>query len=350
MSYKSGFFDAVNLGEDVYDRVYSAADFAEYFSRFVGNGVFASPANGLTVQSSGGMSISIRPGYAWINGYLFSVISGTTEALTVPVANPTMNRYDSVVLGLDYRKRQITPYIKSGTPASSPSPVALTRSNSLYEIEIARVYVATGASYVSQANIADIRADKTRCGFVTGLIDQIDTSDLFEQFQTAFTEWFQDLQDTLDSDTAANLLNRIQAVEQRLGTVEETVGNHEDILSNVCKFYYTTYTGNSSSSKSITIPFSPRRVVITSLSSTEVSGSSVYGKDELEILYNDSNYTGIFTRFWPVEGANKLCRSLSVSKSSPSTNRSTTLSWNTGSSTTACNESGKTYYVTAWGV
>lgn len=326
MSHKSGFFDAVDLGEGVYDRVYNAADFAEYFSRFVGNGVFASPANSLTVQSSGGMSISIRPGYAWINGYLFSVVSGTTEALTVPVANPTMNRYDSVVLGLNYQNRQITPYIKSGTPASNPSPVALTRSSSLYEIEIARVYVATGASYVSQANITDTRPDTTRCGFVTGLIDQIDTSDLFEQFQTAFTEWFQDLQDTLDDDVAASLLARIQAIE-----------------ANNCKAYHTSYTGEANVSKSIQLPFQPVRVLITA--KKIING--VVSKLELEIYTSDGlTYSGVFTR--QSSNAYNLVESVSVSKISSGS--SMTLSWNSGSSTYSCNERGLTYYLTAWGV
>lgn len=354
MSYKSGFFDAVDLGEGVYDRVYNAADFAEYFSRFVGNGVFTSPANSLTVQSSGGMSVSIRPGYAWINGYLFSVISGTTEILTVPVANPTMNRYDSVVLGLNYQNRQITPYIKSGTPANIPSPVALTRSSNLYEIEIARVYVATGASYVSQANIIDTRADKTRCGFVTGLIDQIDTSDLFEQFQAAFTEWFQDLQDTLDEDVAANLLARIQAAEQNLGTLntkvnslEETTEAQGEILSMMSKFYNTQYTGQGSESKSITVPFSPRRVKITKIYSSTVSGVTTYSKDDLEIISSDgSTYRGVFTRV--TSGDVHECRILTVNKSV--SNRQTILSWSSSSSTYACGELGEIYYVTAWGV
>ena len=335
MSYKSGFFDAVDQGSGDYDRVYNASDFAEYFSRFVGNGVFASPANGLTVESTGGMSLAIKPGYAWINGYLFSVISGTTEALTVPVANPTMNRYDSVVLGLDYQNRQITPYIKSGSPAASPSAASLTRSSSLYEIEIARVYVPTGASYVSQSRIQDMRPDTTRCGFVTGLISQIDTSDLFAQFTAAFNEWFEDLQDTLDEDVAANLLERIQTIESS--------------IQNQGKIYSTKYVGTASGSKSITVPFSPRRVLITALTSSTSPGSTIYGKDTLEIVTADeSSYLGIFTRFFADESRINLCNSVFVSVST--SNDDTTLLWSSESSTMACNESGKTYYVTVWGV
>lgn len=326
MSYKSGFFDAVDQGSGNYDRVYNASDFAEYFSRFVGNGVFASPANGLTVESTGGMSLAIKPGYAWINGYLFSVISGTTEALTVPVANPTMNRYDSVVLGLDYQNRQITPYIKSGSPAASPSAASLTRSSSLYEIEIARVYVPTGASYVSQSRIQDMRPDTTRCGFVTGLISQIDTSDLFAQFTAAFNEWFEDFQDTISSDAAANLLNRIQAIE-----------------SNNCKVYNASYSGSATASKSIQIPFSPVRVLITAKKIV----NNIVTEHELDIYTADmSEYDAVFTR--QASNAYNLVESLSVSKSISGS--VTTLSWSSNSATYSCNESGMTYYVTAWGV
>lgn len=361
MSYKSGFFDAVDQGSGDYDRVYNASDFAEYFSRFVGNGVFASPANGLTVESAGGMSLAIKPGYAWINGYLFSVISGTTEVLTVPVANPTMNRYDSVVLGLDYQNRQITPYIKSGSPAASPSAASLTRSSSLYEIEIARVYVATGASYVSQANITDTRSDKTRCGFVTGLIDQIDASDLFSQFEAAFNEWFEDLQDTLDDDVAANLLARIQATEGDIQDIQDDIQgltsttnqmgvditSLKDEVSVMSKFYNTQYTGQGLASKSITVPFSPRRVKITQIASVSVSGVTTYSKDDLEIISSDgSTYKGVFTRV--TSGNAHECRILTINKSV--SNGQTTLSWSSSSSTYACGELGEIYYVTAWGV
>lgn len=347
MSYKSGFFDAVDLGGGDYDRVYSAADFAEYFSRFVGNGVFASPANSLMVQSSGGMDVSILPGYAWINGYLFSVISDTTEILTIPVANPIMNRYDSVVLGLNYLNRQITPYIKSGTPARNPSPVELTRSSSLYEIEIARVYVTAGASYVSQANITDTRADKTRCGFVTGLIDQIDASGLFSQFESAFNAWFQDLQDTLEDDVAANLLLRIQSLDQDLSDLDELVADQGKVLSSASKIYTAQYSGTGSTGKSITVPFSPRKVQIMNVDSVSVSGTTTYTKDELEIVSSDgSSYRGVFTRL--TSGDIRDCRIVDVSKSI--SDGQTTLSWSSDSSTYSCNTYNKTYYLTVWGV
>lgn len=52
MSYTSGFFDAMDLGGGNYDREYSAAVFAHYFSLLVKNGVFPDPSTGMQVKAS----------------------------------------------------------------------------------------------------------------------------------------------------------------------------------------------------------------------------------------------------------------------------------------------------------
>ena len=80
MSYKSGFFDAQDLGEGNFDRVYNSADLAHYFSLFVGNGVFLNPTTSLQVssQSTPNMSVRVALGSGWINGYFITVTSPQT--------------------------------------------------------------------------------------------------------------------------------------------------------------------------------------------------------------------------------------------------------------------------------
>lgn len=332
MSYKSMFFDAVDVGEEEYDRVYEAADFAEYFSRFIGNGVFASPLNGLKVSSSGGMAVSIAPGYAWINGYMFSVISGSTESLTLPVANATLNRYDSIVLGLNYTDRQITPYVKSGSLANNPTPATLTRDSSLYEIELATVYVAAGVSQVSQANITDKRPDNTRCGYVAALIKQLETAELFDQFTAIFNAWLADLQDTLDDNVAANLLSRIQNLE-----------------SNQSKMSYGSYSGQGSATKYIETTFTPYRVLIDAVSSLSYSSNTIYYKHTLDIIRTGtSSYQGIYTR--QGSDGNILVKEIEVSLTSNAQTGNPVLSIHSDSSTHSANQSGISYCFTAWGV
>lgn len=215
MAYTSGFFDAVDQGGGDYDRVYSAASFAHYFSLLVKNGVFLNPTAALQVKASSSpdMHISVQPGSGWINGYYITVEDGTPEVLTVPTANPSLPRIDSVIMGLNYIDREIQLYIKSGAVSSNPVPASLQRDSDLYELELAQINVAAGAGSITQSNITDTRTDSFRCGIVAGAIDQIDATELFAQFTDEFNTWFADLQAQLSGDIATNLQNQINEMK-----------------------------------------------------------------------------------------------------------------------------------------
>ena len=215
MSYTSGFFDAVDLGGGNYDREYSAAVFAHYFSLLIKNGVFPDPSTGMQVKASSNpdMHVSVQPGSGWINGYYITVLDDSPEVLTVPTANPSLSRIDSVIMGLNYVEREIQLYIKSGAVSASPSAVSLQRDNDLYEMELAQITIAAGMASISQANITDMRQNTSRCGIVKGTIDQIDTTDLFAQYDDAFQTWFEDLQSQMSGDVATNLQNQISTLE-----------------------------------------------------------------------------------------------------------------------------------------
>ena len=215
MSYTSGFFDAIDQGGGDYDRVYSAATFAHYFSLLVKNGVFPDPSTGMQVKASTSpdMHISVQPGSGWVNGYYITVPENDPELLTVPTANPSLSRIDSVIMGLNYVDREIQLYIKSGAVSASPSAVSLQRDNDLYEMELAQITVAAGVASIYQANITDMRQNTSRCGIVKGTIEQIDTTDLFAQYNDAFQTWFADLQAQLTGNVAANLQNQVNSLK-----------------------------------------------------------------------------------------------------------------------------------------
>lgn len=222
MAYHSGFFDAVDQGGGNYDRVYSASDFAHYFSLFVGDGVFLKPSTSLqvTAKASPGMAVTVKPGSGWIKGYYLTIPTGESETLTIPTAHASLPRIDSVIMGLDFTNRQIRLYVKSGTAAASPSPATLTRTSSLHELELAQVTVAAGVISVTQANIKDMRYDVNRCGLVKGLIDQIDATAFFDQYQDAFNQWFSALQTNLNNDAAGYLYNQVTQIQEEVADLK----------------------------------------------------------------------------------------------------------------------------------
>lgn len=179
MVFKSGFFNSVNG-----DRRYKADFFAEYFASFIGNGVFPNPSTGLQILTNGNLTVSMKPGKAWINGYYFN--NDADYNLSLAIADGILNRIDRIVLRLDFSERQITPVIKKGALSSSPVAPALQRDADAYELGIADIYVARGATVISQANITDLRLNSAYCGIVAGVVQQIDVSSVFNQYQ----DWF----------------------------------------------------------------------------------------------------------------------------------------------------------------
>lgn len=185
MPEKSGFFDST--ADD--PREYAARDFAEYFARFVTNGVF-NAGQYLNVSASGSdANVSLSPGFAWINGYVYSVYD---SALTLPIQPATtQDRIDRVVLRLDtsVQTRKIRALVVQGLPSANPLPPALVRSGSIYDISLAQVRVVANSSIILPGNIADERLDQNVCGLVNSLI-RVDTA----KFQKAWDDFIASVQ------------------------------------------------------------------------------------------------------------------------------------------------------------
>lgn len=192
MSQQSGFFNAKVLEDGSYDRVYLAEDFANYFASFVGNGVFAKKLNGLQVLADSGMTLKVRSGQAWINGYWYE--NDSDLSLNLSTAPATGYRIDSVVLRYWGTSRSISCFVKpGGLNVNDPAPI---REGGIYELVLAYVKVSAGSISISQSNIVDKRGDNSVCGFVTGVIDQIDTT----EFYTQLNNWLEEYNSKVDKD------------------------------------------------------------------------------------------------------------------------------------------------------
>ena len=206
---RSGFFNSING-----DRKYDASKFAEYFASFIGNGVFPNPSTNLQVIANNDMTVTVKAGKCWINGYI--MINDDDYILEIDPADGVLNRIDRIVARYDVVDREIRLEVKKGQFSSNPAAQNLQRDADAYELGLADVYIAAGVVSVTQANITDLRFNTELCGIVKGTVDQIDTTDLFAQYQTAFNDWFQEIKDVLDDNTAANLLNLINRLDDDL--------------------------------------------------------------------------------------------------------------------------------------
>ncbi len=215
------FFDAVQTGS-TYDRTYASADFAEYFSSFIGNGVFIGDSDSLMVQPSSGLAIKVQVGKAWINGYFYS-LSEQEKTLTLARGDNRYARIDRVVCRLNMESRLIEIKVLEGTPGSNPVPKAIERNDAHYDLVLAEVAVSAGATAISAKDITDKRQDEKVCGVVAGVVKQVETSALFAQFKDAFDTWFESIQGQLDSDVAGMLGNKIEAVKTDVETNKQSI-------------------------------------------------------------------------------------------------------------------------------
>ena len=229
MALTFGFFDAAyDSSTDTYDRTYSAEQMSLYFKGLVSDGVIANVGNMLAVSPHSGMSVQVGTGRMLIDSRWLQ--NDAAYNVTLQTAHATLNRKDIIVARLDYSGRAIGIIAKTGTAAASPVAPGIARNSEYYEMELAEIYVSAGATAITAANITDKRADTSVCGYVTGLVEQIDTTDMWTQLQADFETWFEGIRGQLDGDTAGNLQNQITSLS---GTVSANTSNISTNTANI---------------------------------------------------------------------------------------------------------------------
>lgn len=202
MAEWSGFFDAHKVG-DSWDRTYLAEDFAKFFAPLIGNGVFAGRSNELQVFQAvpAGMSIVVSSGQSWIEGYGYT----NDSDLLIPIdpADGALGRIDRIVNQWSSVDRRIRTVWKKGTPAVNPVAPLLQWDADYKELNLCTLNITAGLSAITQDKIKDTRADSSVCGWVTGLIDQVDTSSLFAQWDAAYEKAYAATEDYLVAQKAA---------------------------------------------------------------------------------------------------------------------------------------------------
>ncbi len=235
---KSGFFDAKLVG-DAYDRVYNASSFANYFSSFIGNGVFAGKYNDLAVlpANTPDMTVRVLPGQAWINGYWYENANDGDKVFTVqPAAGQYKNRYDAVVVRLDLNERKVSLELKQGAPGKTPHEPSATRSGGIWELVLAYILVNYGTSSITSDLITDTRSDSVRCGYAHGVIDQVDTTTIFNQLQAQTSKAVSDSQAAVDKAIASLQSAQASAVSAMNSALDGTkIGEQDAKIADIAR-------------------------------------------------------------------------------------------------------------------
>lgn len=195
MSITYGFFNSVD-----HDRVYNADQIGDMFKGLISNGVYESVGNAFKVNASSGLNISVGSGRAIVGDKW--VENDNAETLTLSTAHATLPRIDAIVLRRSTTSRDVSLIVVDGTPASSPNAPVPVINATTYDITLAQIRVPAGATEITQANIYDLRGS-SMCPWVTGIVEQVNTSDLFDQYTAAYSEMLSTMQNWFINQQAA---------------------------------------------------------------------------------------------------------------------------------------------------
>lgn len=163
-----GMFDSTTVVETVGgfprgDKAVDSSFFAKMISSFYSDGILSGGeygSDGFRITPTGGLTVSVAAGIAWIRGYMAWMKEPQTLVLAA-------GHIYTVVLRLNTASGEFTLVAAEDTP-SLPMNTELIR-----DLVLAQIHVQGTQTVITEGMITDIRADIERCGFVTCTIDAL---------------------------------------------------------------------------------------------------------------------------------------------------------------------------------
>lgn len=179
-------WDSLVLGKDeetgfpLYDRGYKAEELRAVLMRLFSNGVFDDTPS-FVITPGENMSVLVSPGTCFIQGDIGYEASVREIVFTAASSQP---RIDTVVLRWDNNidARSIDLYVHQGVASATPVRPTLTRTESVWELGLADIYIPANTTSISAERITDTRLETARCGIVTPFTS-IDTTTFYNQLK-----------------------------------------------------------------------------------------------------------------------------------------------------------------------
>lgn len=188
------------------DREYSSDEFAEFFSTLFKPGIVATANFGsglqITESASLGMRVKFGAGEAF-SSFGRNYVHDKDEEVTVPIASTLQDRTDSVAIQFNKSQREAFFVYKE-------SDTTVTRTDSIFELQIAKILVPKNSTQITNANITDMRANESVCGYFSPH-GKLNAGDITAQF----IAWFEDFKGKLGTDPATNLQLQINDLDSR---------------------------------------------------------------------------------------------------------------------------------------
>lgn len=223
MAEYSGFF---NCTQGTSDRVYDADDFANFFSMFLNNGVFAESLSALQVSPRTGRTVTVKKGKALIDGYWY--ILDADKDVQINANTGSSVRITTVICNLNKTNRKITI-----STLDNPSNSGLPRDDGVNkDLVLCKITCKPSFSSISGTDIQDLRANNTYCGWVSSILETTDLESLYADIEETFNAWFNDIKDQISRDEAVQINQKIgNLTSLKTSTKSNLVGAINEIYS-----------------------------------------------------------------------------------------------------------------------
>lgn len=213
MAIIAGYFNSLDG-----DRKYNAETMSKYFSGLFTKGVLQNYKDKFVVKATEGMKIQVPTGKAYFSDGKW--IENTAPiTLTLDSSDVVLNRIDRVVLRCDRNegKRNADVVLKKGTPGSNPTAPELENTEYIEELSLATIRINKLVETITQSSITNTIPDSNVCGYVTGIIEQVDTSDLYNQYETAYQEFQTESKNEFDTwfNGIKDIANKVKITEHK---------------------------------------------------------------------------------------------------------------------------------------
>lgn len=186
MAITSGFFNSVDG-----DRLYNAEQMSHYFEGLITDGVYESIGDKLQVTVGEDFTVNVGTGRAMIDCHWMK--NDAAYNIPIPAADVQYNRVDAIVVKLDTVAREMSLELISGELSTSMILPVIENQSTVKYLILAYVQVESGMTTIRQGHIVDKRGS-AKCPYVTGLIKQVDTSQLFAQYQDACETFYTNME------------------------------------------------------------------------------------------------------------------------------------------------------------
>lgn len=186
MAVTYGFFNSVDG-----DRKYDAEQLGSMFEGVIKDGVYKDVGDAFAVTATVGKVVQVGTGRGWFRNTWIK--NDKPFSLTLSPPDSVLPRYDYVAIRNDKsdggRKNSIV--ILKGTPATLPSPPALSNTTTIKDYPIARIYRPGGTESVTSGDISSL-VGGTQTPWVTSVLESVSVSELFVRWEAEFNDWMLD--------------------------------------------------------------------------------------------------------------------------------------------------------------